>query len=220
MLSLSTSPLRIHGKRHKYSHSRVRHFGPQQNWKHLVLLLQLSTCITEFEILVIPLMQYLKKEIPNSTVMKYFVQDARFSHPMCRANSRNEILGLSQWYGVASPKAHRGTELYDSDMNVLVVEVEVVVFGLSQANLEVMMIVRLELRKINGLRYITLDRDLTHPIMISARGLYGEFEVGMMQHWAGWAGELKGGAISFGGLSWTEWTNVGMVGNLLLPDTS
>ena len=64
-------------------------------------------------------MQDPKKEISNivrtlcttrdaneleETVKKYFVPDAKFSHPMCKANSRNEILGLFQWYRLASPK--------------------------------------------------------------------------------------------------------------------
>jgi hypothetical protein len=56
--------------------------------------------------------------------------------------------------------------------------------------------------------YLDSTIETSCPSWISARGLYGEFEVGIMQHWAGWAGGLKGGAISFGGLSCTEWTNV------------
>ena len=64
-------------------------------------------------------MQVPKKEIANiirtlcttrdaneleGAVKKYFVEDAKFSHPLCRANSRNEILGLFQWYRFASPE--------------------------------------------------------------------------------------------------------------------
>lgn len=66
-----------------------------------------------------PHMQDPKKEIPNvirtlcttrdanelqATVEKYFASDAKFSHPLCKANSRNEILGLFQWYRLASPE--------------------------------------------------------------------------------------------------------------------
>lgn len=40
----------------------------------------------------------------EETVKKYYALDAKFSHPLCRANSRNEILGLFQWYRLASPE--------------------------------------------------------------------------------------------------------------------
>lgn len=73
-------------------------------------------------------MQDPKKEIANivrtlcttrdaseleETVNKYFAPDAKFLHPLCRANSRNEILGLFQWYRLASP----GTELKVSSIS-------------------------------------------------------------------------------------------------------
>jgi len=66
-------------------------------------------------------MQDPKKEVPaiistlcttrdanklEETVKNHFTADARFSHPLCRANSRNEILGLFQWYRLASPETH------------------------------------------------------------------------------------------------------------------
>lgn len=40
----------------------------------------------------------------EDTVKKYYAQDAKFWHPLCKANSRNEILGLFQWYRLASPE--------------------------------------------------------------------------------------------------------------------
>ncbi|KAF8129008.1 hypothetical protein EV363DRAFT_1126657, partial [Boletus edulis] len=40
----------------------------------------------------------------EATVEKYFVADVKFSHPMCKVNSRNEILGLFQWYQFARPE--------------------------------------------------------------------------------------------------------------------
>lgn len=64
-------------------------------------------------------MQDPKKEIANivrtlcttrdaneleETITSYFLPDAKFSHPLCKANSRNEILGLFQWYRLASPE--------------------------------------------------------------------------------------------------------------------
>ncbi|KAG8213951.1 hypothetical protein J3R82DRAFT_10697 [Butyriboletus roseoflavus] len=61
----------------------------------------------------------------EETVMKYFVPDAKFSHPLCKANSRNEILGLFQWYRLASPNTqiHVPSVMYDAELNVLVVDV-------------------------------------------------------------------------------------------------
>ncbi|KAN0094655.1 hypothetical protein V8E55_002942 [Tylopilus felleus] len=65
----------------------------------------------------LPNMQDPKKEIPNiiqtlcttrdvneleATVKKYFGADAEFFHPLCKANSRNEILGLSILMGNGS----------------------------------------------------------------------------------------------------------------------
>ncbi|KAG6373708.1 hypothetical protein JVT61DRAFT_6382 [Boletus reticuloceps] len=45
---------------------------------------------------------------------------------MCKANSRNEILGLFQWYRLASPETQINIRsvMYDNELNVLVVEVE------------------------------------------------------------------------------------------------
>lgn len=40
----------------------------------------------------------------EATVKKYFALDAKFLHPLCTANSRNEILGLFQWYRLTSPE--------------------------------------------------------------------------------------------------------------------
>lgn len=40
----------------------------------------------------------------DETVNKYFDSDAEFFHPLCTANSRNQILGLFQWYRLASPE--------------------------------------------------------------------------------------------------------------------
>ncbi|KAI9567882.1 hypothetical protein HD554DRAFT_2007024, partial [Boletus coccyginus] len=39
----------------------------------------------------------------EETVRKSFTSHARFSHPLCRANSRNEIPGPFQWYRLAGP---------------------------------------------------------------------------------------------------------------------
>ena len=80
-----------------------------------------SHCVCVRSSFALTLMQDPKKEIIDiicklcttrdaneleGTVKKYFVEDAKFSHPLCRANSRNEILGLFQWYRLASPKTH------------------------------------------------------------------------------------------------------------------
>ncbi|KIJ67805.1 hypothetical protein HYDPIDRAFT_25275 [Hydnomerulius pinastri MD-312] len=93
----------------------------------------------------------------ESTIMKYFTADARFSHPMCRASSRNEILGLFQWYRLA---------MYDSELDVMIVEVveKVNVRFIPLPSRRGRMIVRLELRKISGRHYIAFEEDFTHPI--------------------------------------------------------
>ncbi|KAF8131433.1 hypothetical protein EV363DRAFT_1416915 [Boletus edulis] len=126
-------------------------------------------------------MQDPKKDIPNiihtlcttrdakeleTTVEKYFAADAKFSHPMCKANSRNEILGLFQWYRLASPETHQHSELYDNELNVLVVEVEekVNVWFNPLPSKAGRMVVRLQLRKMNGAFYIVAEEDLTHPM--------------------------------------------------------
>ncbi|KAN0091157.1 hypothetical protein V8E55_004723 [Tylopilus felleus] len=124
-----------------------------------------------------------KKEIPNvietlcttrnaneleATVKKYFAADAEFFHPLCKANSRNEILGLFQWYRLASPKAQIKvlSVMYDNDLNVLVVEVQekVNVWFNPLPSKVGRMIVRLQLRKANGGHVIVTEEDLTHPM--------------------------------------------------------
>ncbi|KAH0827885.1 hypothetical protein J3R83DRAFT_3513 [Lanmaoa asiatica] len=108
-------------------------------------------------------------KVLEETVMKYFVPDAKFSHPLCRANSRNEILGLFQWYRLASPETqvHVPSVMYDAELNVLVIEVKekLNVWFIPLPSKAGRMIVRLQLRKTNGSHYIMLEEDLTHPMV-------------------------------------------------------
>ncbi|KAG6375377.1 hypothetical protein JVT61DRAFT_2932 [Boletus reticuloceps] len=104
----------------------------------------------------------------ETTVEKYFVADAKFSHPMCKANSRNEILGLFQWYRLASPETQINIRsvMYDNDLNVLVVEVEekLNVWFNPLPSKAGRMVVRLQLRKMHGAFYIVAEEDLAHPM--------------------------------------------------------
>ncbi|KAF8556387.1 hypothetical protein OG21DRAFT_1409237 [Imleria badia] len=104
----------------------------------------------------------------QATVEKYFAPDAKLLHPLCKANSRNEILGAFQWYRLASPETQIKvlSVMYDNDLNVLVVEVQekLNVWFVPLPNEGGRMVVRLQLKKINGLHYITLEEDLTHPM--------------------------------------------------------
>ncbi|KAI9569676.1 hypothetical protein HD554DRAFT_2090028 [Boletus coccyginus] len=104
----------------------------------------------------------------EETVKRHFTTDASFSHPLCTANSRNEILGLFQWYRLASPETYIDVSsvMYDPELNVLVVEVRerLNVWFIPLPGKTGRMVVRLQLRKINGLHYIAIEEDMTHPI--------------------------------------------------------
>ncbi|KIJ67806.1 hypothetical protein HYDPIDRAFT_72686, partial [Hydnomerulius pinastri MD-312] len=101
------------------------------------------------------------------TVTRYFTPDAKFFHPMCTASSRNEILGLFEWYRIASPdtKAEVTSVMYDPGLDVLLVEVyqrvhvRFMPFGSAVGRLNV----RLQLREVEGLHYIAIEEDLLHP---------------------------------------------------------
>ncbi|KAF8135396.1 hypothetical protein EV363DRAFT_1320615 [Boletus edulis] len=166
-------------------------------------------------------MQDPKKDIPNiihtlctthdakeleTTVEKYFVADAKFSHPMCKANSRNEILGLFQWYRLASPETQIKIRsvMYDNDLNVLVVEVEekLNIWFNPLPSKTGRMVVRLQLRKINGAFYIVAEEDLAHPMralclrlgcLLSNLGACVFRNVGLNSG-------LRGGTVNYAGL--------------------
>lgn len=120
--------------------------------------------------------------VQNSAVLKYYTQDAKFRHPICRANSREVLLGIYQWYRILSPRVEGVVKsvTYDEDENVLFVQVEQKFhiwfspFKPAPAkyanNAEPTMIltslysllVRLTLRNVNDLHFISSQEDFYH----------------------------------------------------------
>ncbi|OAX38231.1 hypothetical protein K503DRAFT_175773 [Rhizopogon vinicolor AM-OR11-026] len=101
------------------------------------------------------------------TISRYFTPDAQFWHPLCRSATREEILGVYQWYRIMSPQTRSRvlSVIYDETLNVLIVEVVQMFhirynpFPPSKARLNV----RLTLREVNGLHYIARQEDFYHP---------------------------------------------------------
>ncbi|KIY73359.1 hypothetical protein CYLTODRAFT_439917 [Cylindrobasidium torrendii FP15055 ss-10] len=111
------------------------------------------------------------QEIQLNTIKTYFTPDAGFKHPLCKVqqgeNSRENLLGIYQWYRIMSPKiiGEVKSVIYDASLDVIILEVVQTFhiflspFKPAKSRLNV----RLTLQDIGGLHYISLQEDYYHP---------------------------------------------------------
>ncbi|KZT18341.1 hypothetical protein NEOLEDRAFT_1125491 [Neolentinus lepideus HHB14362 ss-1] len=110
-------------------------------------------------------------DIQKATVERYFCPDAEFRHPLCRVpsgyKSREEILGIYQWYRVISPKLSITTQsvMYDPAQARIIADstqlfhIRWSIFSPAPARL----LTHIQLREIDGRHYIALQEDWYHP---------------------------------------------------------
>ncbi|KAF8197124.1 hypothetical protein BJ912DRAFT_954843 [Pholiota molesta] len=109
-------------------------------------------------------------DVQKAALESYMTSDVAFRHPVCSVNSgpnsRDTVLGIYQWYRILSPKIDIQVEsiVFDSDQNVIYLEgvqwfkLFILPFKPAPARL----IVRLTLRKQEGLFYISEQEDFYH----------------------------------------------------------
>ncbi|EGN97703.1 hypothetical protein SERLA73DRAFT_184511 [Serpula lacrymans var. lacrymans S7.3] len=109
------------------------------------------------------------------TITTNFTPDASFRHPLCcvevRPGSREDILGIYEWYRIMSPKTKSEvlSVIYDPDLNVLIIEV-VQYFHLRFTPFEAApshLMIRLSLIEKEGKYYIAHQEDFFHPTDIT-----------------------------------------------------
>ncbi|VDB98183.1 unnamed protein product [Peniophora sp. CBMAI 1063] len=114
--------------------------------------------------------------IQSSALARYYTSDAGFRHPLCRIpcapGSRDQLLGVYQWYRIMSPTIQGDVQevVYDDEKAVLYLEV-VQKFHIWYNPLPVhpaRLIVRLSLRKENDLWYVSEQEDFYHPDELAA----------------------------------------------------
>ncbi|EPQ53259.1 hypothetical protein GLOTRDRAFT_111915 [Gloeophyllum trabeum ATCC 11539] len=110
-------------------------------------------------------------DIQKATVEKYFCPDAEFRHPLCHVppgiKSREEILGIYQWYRIMSPKLSIEVHsvMYDERQGRLITDSTQLFhirwnpFRPASARL----MTHIKLREVDGLHYIALQEDWYHP---------------------------------------------------------
>ncbi|KAL0569364.1 hypothetical protein V5O48_012599 [Marasmius crinis-equi] len=110
-------------------------------------------------------------DVQEATFERYVTHDVGFRHPVCRVNpgpgSRDQLLGVYQWYRIISPTVLARVEnvVYDKENNVVFLEV-VQKFHIRISPFRAQwsrLIVRLTLREIDGLQYIAFQEDFYHP---------------------------------------------------------
>ncbi|ESK84744.1 hypothetical protein Moror_581 [Moniliophthora roreri MCA 2997] len=110
-------------------------------------------------------------EVQKATAEEFLTPNVGFRHPICSVSpgpgSRDALLGIYQWYRIMSPtiEAHVESVVYDAENEVVFAEVRqkfhirISPFKPAWSRL----IVRLELREMNGRRYIAFQEDFYHP---------------------------------------------------------
>ncbi|TFK51538.1 hypothetical protein OE88DRAFT_1680384 [Heliocybe sulcata] len=110
-------------------------------------------------------------DIQKATVERYFCIDAGFRHPLCTVTSgyrsRDEILGIYQWYRILSPKVSITTTsvMYDADQARIIAD-STQLFHIRWNILPpapARLITHIQLREIDGKHYISLQEDWYHP---------------------------------------------------------
>ncbi|CAA7266777.1 unnamed protein product [Cyclocybe aegerita] len=109
-------------------------------------------------------------DVQKAAVEKYMTPDVSFRHPLCEvkssASSRDELLGIYVWYRVLSPKidSQVNSVVFDKDKGLLYVEVvqwfKLVFLPITPAPAR--LLIRLNLRKVDGLFYIAEQEDFYH----------------------------------------------------------
>ncbi|KAF9467618.1 hypothetical protein BDZ94DRAFT_1248556 [Collybia nuda] len=110
-------------------------------------------------------------DIQNAAIRKYFTEDAGLRHPLCSVSpgplSREDVLGVYQWYRVLSPTVDIDiTNIsYDRKSHTVVLEVtQLFHIRFSPfAPVPSHFIIRLTLRKIDHLFYIAFQEDFYQP---------------------------------------------------------
>ncbi|KAF8966142.1 hypothetical protein BDZ97DRAFT_1756841 [Flammula alnicola] len=110
-------------------------------------------------------------DVQKAAIESYMTSDVAFRHPVCSVesgpNSRNAVLGVYQWYRVLSPRIDIKLEsiVFDSTQNLLYLEgVQwFKLFFLPITPAPARLIIRLTLRKQDGLYYISQQEDFYHP---------------------------------------------------------
>ncbi|KAJ7119646.1 hypothetical protein C8R44DRAFT_624713 [Mycena epipterygia] len=110
-------------------------------------------------------------DIQKAAFHKYLTSDAGFRHPLChvasRPGSRDQLLGIYQWYRIMSPNIDITVKsvVHDTENNVLLLDV-VQKFHIRFSPFQPApsrLLVRLTLREENGLHYISFQEDFYHP---------------------------------------------------------
>ncbi|KAH9475234.1 hypothetical protein JR316_0012345 [Psilocybe cubensis] len=109
--------------------------------------------------------------VQKSAVETYMTSDVGFQHPVCSIkpgpNSRDYVLGIYQWYRVLSPHIEIKVESIVFDAKQCLLYLEGIqwfkMFFLPIKPAPARLIIRLTLRKKDGLYYISQQEDFYHP---------------------------------------------------------
>ncbi|KAK7028364.1 hypothetical protein R3P38DRAFT_921606 [Favolaschia claudopus] len=110
-------------------------------------------------------------EVQKAAFYKYMTPDAGFRHPICSvtpgAGSRDQMLGIFQWYRIMSPNIDIkvNSVVHDTANNVILLDV-VQRFHIRLSPFKPApsrLLVRLTLRLENGLYRIAMQEDFYHP---------------------------------------------------------
>ncbi|KDQ57980.1 hypothetical protein JAAARDRAFT_78444 [Jaapia argillacea MUCL 33604] len=125
----------------------------------------------EIERVIKLLVEAVSPEVQLAAVQKYFTPDAEFRHPICQVvsgpNSREDIVGIFQWYRIMSPKIHidvNSTFWNPQDKTLVTDSTQVFHIRYSLlAPAPARLLTRIQLREIDGLYYISKQEDFYHP---------------------------------------------------------
>ncbi|KAF9005128.1 hypothetical protein BDQ17DRAFT_1390008 [Cyathus striatus] len=111
-------------------------------------------------------------DVQKAAIERYMTPDVAFRHPVCQVNSgpksREELLGIYQWYRVLSPHIDIRVEsvVFDEEKNLLFLEgvqwFKMFFLPNMIAPSPSHLIIRLTLRKENNLYYIAKQEDFYH----------------------------------------------------------
>ncbi|KAE9394962.1 hypothetical protein BT96DRAFT_923202 [Gymnopus androsaceus JB14] len=109
-------------------------------------------------------------DIQLEAFKKYVASDVGFKHPLCYVppsrDSREILLGIYQWYRIMSPKivAEIHSVVYDKENHIILLDVSQI-FHLRFSPFKPAwsrLLVRITLKEINGLYYISFQEDFYH----------------------------------------------------------
>ncbi|KAJ3862460.1 hypothetical protein EV359DRAFT_45132 [Lentinula novae-zelandiae] len=110
-------------------------------------------------------------DIQKAAFLKYVARDVGFKHPLCYVppgpNSRDSLLGIYQWYHILSPKVigRMHNVVYDKENHTLLLDMsqKFHIRFCPGTNSPFRLLVRITLKEINGLHYISFQEDFYHP---------------------------------------------------------